>query len=75
MAAEESWGDIAEVAVNLHVARDTVYRWVDTKGLPAHRVGWLLRFRLSRVDEWVNAGEGSSESIPSNKTAKNKGNQ
>ncbi len=35
------------------VAKDTVYRWVDTQGLPAHRVGRLFRFRLSQVDEWV----------------------
>ena len=56
MAAEEGWVGIAEVAAHLQVARDTVYRWVDTKGLPAHRVGRLLRFRLSEVDEWVKAG-------------------
>ena len=58
MAAEEGWVDIAEVAAHLQVARDTVYRWVNTKGLPAHRVGRLLRFRLSEVDAWVKTGSG-----------------
>ena len=58
MAAEEGWVDIAEVAAHLRVARDTVYRWVDTKGLPAHRVGRLLRFRLSEVGAWMTTGSG-----------------
>ena len=58
MAAEEGWVDIAEVAAHLQVARDTVYRWVDTKGLPAHRVGRLLRFRLSEVGAWATTGSG-----------------
>ena len=55
MATEEGWIGIAEVAVHLQVARDTVYRWVNSKGLPAHRVGRLLRFRLSEVDGWVKS--------------------
>ena len=75
MAAEEGWVDIAEVAAHLQVARDTVYRWVDTKGLPAHRVGRLLRFRLSEVDEWVKSGGDDSEGSPASTTAKNESNQ
>ena len=53
MATAENWVDIVEVATHLRVTKDSVYRWVDSKGLPAHRVGRLLRFRLSEVDEWV----------------------
>ena len=34
MAAEEGWVGIGEVAAHLQVARDTVYRWVDSKGFP-----------------------------------------
>ncbi len=59
MASEEGWVGIADVAAHLSVARDSIYRWVDTKDFPAHRVGCLLRFRLSEVDEWVKAGGGS----------------
>ena len=53
MTSTESWVDIAEVATHLLVTKDSVYRWVHSKGFPAHRVGRLLRFRLSEVDEWV----------------------
>ena len=70
MAAEEGWVGIGEVADHLQVARDTVYRWVDSKGFPAHRVGRLLRFRLSEVDEWVKAGGDDSESSPASNKAK-----
>ena len=66
MASEEGWVGIADVAAHLCVARDSIYRWVDAKDFPAHRVGRLLRFRLSEVDEWVKAGSGSTpESRPS----------
>ena len=59
MASEEGWVNIGEVASHLSVGRDSIYRWVDAKGFPAHKVGRLLRFRLSEVDEWVRAGGGS----------------
>lgn len=53
MATEEPWVGITAVAAHLGVGKDTIYRWIDTQGLPAHRVGGLFRFRLSQVDEWV----------------------
>ena len=59
MASEEGWVGIADVAAHLSVAKDSIYRWVDSKDFPAHRVGRLLRFRLSEVDEWVRTGAGS----------------
>ncbi len=63
MASEEGWVGIADVAAHLSVAKDSIYRWVDTKEFPAHRVGRLLRFQLSEVDEWVRAGGGSDSGI------------
>lgn len=40
MEAEISrWISVAEVARHLGVARDTVYRWIVSRGMPAHRVG------------------------------------
>jgi excisionase family DNA binding protein len=41
---------------HLGVARDTVYRWIDQKGLPAHRLGKLWKFKASEVDDWVRSG-------------------
>ena len=61
MASEEGWVDIVGVAAHLSVGKDSIYRWVDSKDFPAHRVGRLLRFRLSEVDEWVRAGGGNRQ--------------
>lgn len=58
MSTEEHWVNIEEVAAHLGVNRDSVYRWIETKGFPAHRVGRLFRFKLSDVDEWVKQGGG-----------------
>ena len=62
MTSEEGWVGIADVAAHLSVGKDSIYRWVDSKNFPARRVGRLLRFRLSEVDEWVKAGGGGGRS-------------
>ena len=61
MDTEERWVSVDEVSAHLDVTKDTIYRWIDKKGFPAHKAGRLLRFKLSAVDEWVredNSGEG-----------------
>jgi excisionase family DNA binding protein len=52
----EPWVTALHVAQHLGVAKDTVYRWRERKGLPAHRVGRLWKFQFSEVDAWVRAG-------------------
>jgi len=61
LGSEERWVGVDEVATHLGVAKDSVYRWVESRDLPAHRVGRLLRFKLSEVDAWVEAGSGEGE--------------
>lgn len=34
----EPWVPVEEVASRLGVAKESVYRWSEAKGLPAHRV-------------------------------------
>ncbi len=69
LAAQEGWVGIAEVAAHLQVTTVSIYRWVAAKGFPARRVGRLLRFRLSEVDEWVKAGGDESGTSASDKKA------
>ena len=66
MAPDERWVGVDDVAAHLGVGKDSIYRWVENRGLPARKVGRLLRFRLSEVDAWVEAGEGErpAESPP-----------
>lgn len=49
----EPWVSVGQIAEHLGVRRDSIYRWVDAKGLPAHRIGRLWKFKVSEVDDWV----------------------
>ncbi|MCY9811867.1 helix-turn-helix domain-containing protein [Aeromonas caviae] len=63
----ESWVTALDVAQHLGVAKDTVYRWRERKGLPAHKIGRLWKFQLSEVDEWVRT-DGADEDSPIQQT-------
>lgn len=45
----------------LEPRRDSVYRWIESRGLPAHKVGRIWKFKLSQVDAWVEAGGAKSD--------------
>ena len=70
----DRWYSVNEIAAHLGVAIDTVYRWIDHKGLPAHRIGRLWKCKLSEVDAWVRAG-GSAEAAGQVKSKKRGGRQ
>jgi excisionase family DNA binding protein len=55
-AEPEPWVSVEAVAEHLGVARDSIYRWIESRALPAHRIGRLWKFKLSEVDGWVRAG-------------------
>ena len=61
MLEQEPWASVEDVAKHLGIARDTVYRWIDSKALPAHKIGRLWKFKLSEVDEWVRSGGASDD--------------
>jgi excisionase family DNA binding protein len=52
----EPWTSVEDVARHLGVAKDSVYRWIDRRSLPAHKIGRLWKFKISEVDDWVRAG-------------------
>ena len=60
----EPWVSVNQVAAHLGVAKDTVYRWIEAKNLPAQRVGRLWKFKLSDVDDWVGTGMAGEEESP-----------
>jgi excisionase family DNA binding protein len=62
-APVESWASVDDVMAHLGVARDTIYRWIEGKGMPAHRIGRLWKFKLSEIDVWVRSG-GADENTP-----------
>ena len=60
----ERWLSVEEIMVHLGVARDTIYRWIEAKGLPAHRLGKLWKFKVSEVDQWVRSGGRARPLLP-----------
>lgn len=64
----EPWSSVEQVAAHLGVAQDSIYRWIEARGLTAHKVGRLWKFKLSEVDDWVRAGGAESEEKPASKT-------
>ena len=64
----EAWVSVEEVATHLGVAKESVYRWIEHKGLPAHKIGRLWKCKLSEVGAWVRArGATRSQGAPAGK--------
>lgn len=64
MTSDERWLSVEEIAGHLGISKETVYRWLEKKKIPAHRVGKLWKFRASEIDAWVikgAAGEATRE--------------
>jgi excisionase family DNA binding protein len=55
----EPWVTLDDITRHLGVSRDTIYRWIDDRGLPAHKVGRLWKFKVSEVDAWVRDGKAA----------------
>lgn len=61
---EERWLSLEEIATYLGIKRDTVYKWINRKKMPAHKVGSLWKFKRGEVDAWVLSGEASETPEP-----------
>jgi len=57
----EAWVSLEEIAQHLAVSQDTVHRWIRNRGLPAHKVGRIWRFKVSQVDAWVQEGNAKED--------------
>jgi excisionase family DNA binding protein len=55
----ERWLSVHEIAAHLGVNRDTIYKWIERKKMPAHKVGRLWKFLVSEVDHWVKGGKAA----------------
>ena len=50
---EDRWLSVDETCEYLCISQDTIYKWIDQKGLPAYRLGRQWKFKAEEVDEWV----------------------
>ncbi len=58
-----------DIAQYLGVSTDSVYWWVECRGLPVHRVRRLMRFTCSEVDQWVRSEDDGSRGEDVGKSA------
>ncbi|MHA7853644.1 MULTISPECIES: methylation-associated defense system helix-turn-helix domain-containing protein MAD1 [Marinobacter] len=58
---DDRWLSIAEISQYLGVSNDTVYKWIEHKELPAHKIGRLWKFKKDEVDDWVRSGKAAEK--------------
>jgi len=58
---DDRWLSVDEIAAYLGIKRDTVYKWIEKRSLPAHKVGRLWKFRSKEVDRWVETGKAGQK--------------
>lgn len=58
----ERWLSVEGIAAHLGVSKESVYKWLEKKQIPAHKIGRLWKFKATEVDEWVFDGRASEQS-------------
>ena len=58
-SVHDRWLSVDELAGYLGIKRDTVYKWITRRNMPAHKVGRLWKFRKEEIDAWVRSGAAS----------------
>ncbi|HHU88476.1 MAG: helix-turn-helix domain-containing protein [Sphaerochaetaceae bacterium] len=57
---DDKWLTVEEIRHYLNVSKETIYRWVEQKSMPGHRVGRRWMFKQNEIDSWIRSG-GASE--------------
>ena len=52
----DRWLSVLEIAQYLGISKETIYRWVESHKIPAHKIGKQWKFKIIEVDEWVTSG-------------------
>ena len=55
--------DTAAVAKHLGVTERTIRNWVDHCGLPAYRLGGVLRFKRREVEDWIQSSRAQQRQV------------
>lgn len=56
MKNNDKWLGVVQIAEYAGVSKETIYRWLYAKKIPAHRLGKLWKFKASEVDIAIKNG-------------------
>lgn len=59
---DERWLTDDDICKYLNVSNETVYKWIEQRAIPGHRVGRRWKFKQDEVDEWVLSGGAADKS-------------
>lgn len=54
---DDRWLSVNEIAAHLGIKPPTVYKWIERRRMPAHKVGRLWKFKIQEIDRWVKSGK------------------
>lgn len=58
---EDRWLTVDDMSKYLSITKDTIYKWIETRNMPAHKVGRKWMFQKTEIDEWVKSGKAADE--------------
>ncbi|MDD3536029.1 MAG: helix-turn-helix domain-containing protein [Candidatus Cloacimonetes bacterium] len=53
---QDRWLSVQEISEYLGITKDSVYKMIKEKGMPAHKLGKLWKFKTSEIDLWIREG-------------------
>jgi len=54
---EDRWLSVDEIANYLGIKPPTVYKWIERRKMPSHKVGRLWKFKIKEIDRWIKSGK------------------
>jgi len=54
---EDRWLTVDDISKYLSVTKDTIYKWIETLNMPAHKVGRKWMFQKTEIDELAKSGK------------------
>lgn len=58
---EDRWLTVDDICKYLSITKDTVYKWIERKGMPASKIGRKWLFRKEDIDNLVKSKSSSDE--------------
>lgn len=55
----DRWLSVQEIAHYLGISKETIYRWVESAKIPAHKIGKQWKFQVSEINRWIKSGQAS----------------